>query len=235
MDFTDYKQWQATVRPETRLLFLETPSNPLGEVVDIGRMADIAHSHGACLMVDNFFCTPALQQPLKLGADIVIHSATKYIDGQGRCMGGVAVARTELTEEIHLWQRAAGACMSSFNAWTFYKGLETLRLRMKGHCDNGMALAQWLDQHPAVKTVHYSGLPQHSGHELAKQQKSAFGGVLAFQVHGGQNEAWAVIDQVEIMSRLTWATPARPSPIRKQPLTVVCLTKTKPVSVLLKT
>ena len=205
VDFTDYKQWEDALRPETKLLFLETPSNPRGEVVDLERMATIAHSkpHGgkAWLMVDNCFCTPALQQPLKLGADIVVHSATKYIDGQGRCMGGVAVGRAELIGEMHLWQRAAGACLSPFNAWNFYKGLETLSLRMEAHCRNTMALAKWLDEHPAVEQVHYSGLPNHPGHELAKRQQKGFGGVLAFEVRGGREEAWTVLDHVQIMSR----------------------------------
>ena len=152
-------------------------------------------------MVDNCFCTPALQQPLTLGADIVVHSATKYIDGQGRCMGGVAVGKAELIEEMHLWQRAAGACLSPFNAWNLYKGLETLSLRMEAHCRNAMALAQWLNEHPAVDVVHYSGLLSHPGHELAKRQQSGFGGVLAFEVKGGRQEAWAVLDSVDIMSR----------------------------------
>ena len=206
VDFTDYNQWREAVRPETRLLFLETPSNPRGDVVDLEVMADIAHGNNphnskAWLMVDNCFCTPALQQPLKLGADIVVHSATKYIDGQGRCMGGVAVGKAELIEEMHLWQRAAGACLSPFNAWNFYKGLETLSLRMEAHCRNTMALAEWLDEHPAVEAVHYSGLPSHPGYELAKRQQKGFGGVLAFEVRGGRKEAWTVIDQVQIMSR----------------------------------
>ena len=201
VDFTDYQQWREAMRPETRLLFLETPSNPLGEVVDLGIMADIAHKGGAWLMVDNCFCTPALQQPLKLGADIVMHSATKYIDGQGRCMGGVAVGREELIQEMHLWQRAAGASMSPFNAWNFYKGLETLSLRMEAHCRNTLALAQWLSTHSAVEKVHYSGLEDHPGHELARRQQKGFGGVLSFQVKGGRQEAWKVMDAVEIMSR----------------------------------
>lgn len=206
VDFTDYQQWREAMRPETKLLFLETPSNPLGEVVDLEVMASIAHDrsrnkNGAWLMVDNCFCTPALQQPLKLGADIVVHSATKYIDGQGRCMGGVAVGKAELIQEMHLWQRAAGASLSPFNAWNFFKGLETLSLRMDAHCRNAMALAQWLDEHPAVSVVHYSGLPTHPGHELAKRQQKAFGGVLSFEVEGGRKEAWAVMDEVQIMSR----------------------------------
>lgn len=201
VDFTDYQQWRDAMRPETKLLFLETPSNPLGEVVDLELMAQIAHENEALLMVDNCFCTPALQKPLELGADIVVHSATKFIDGQGRCMGGVAVGSKELVGEIHLWQRAAGATMSPFNAWNFYKGLETLSIRMEAHCRNTLALAQWLDAHPKVEKVHYSGLESHPGHELAKRQQKAFGGVLAFQVKGGREEAWKVMDGVTVMSR----------------------------------
>ncbi|MRI35002.1 O-succinylhomoserine sulfhydrylase [Endozoicomonas sp. OPT23] len=201
VDFTDYDQWQQACRPETKLFFLETPSNPLGEVVDIEKMASLAHDNGAWLMVDNCFCTPALQQPLKLGADIVVHSTTKFIDGQGRCMGGVAVGSKELISEMHLWQRAAGASMSPFNAWNFFKSLETLSLRMDAHCRNAMELAQWLEQHSAVEKVYYSGLPSHNGHELAKKQQKAFGGVLAFTVKGGRQEAWSVIDRLQIISR----------------------------------
>ena len=201
VDFLDYDQWREAMRPETKLMFLETPSNPLGEVADLEALADIAHSNQAWLMVDNCFCTPALQQPLKQGADIVVHSATKYIDGQGRCMGGVVVGSKELVQEVHLWQRAAGATMSAFNAWVFYKGLETLSLRMEAHCRNAMELAHWLEQHSAVEQVHYSGLESHSGHQLAKKQQKAFGGVLAFTVRGGQKEAWKVMDSVQIMSR----------------------------------
>ncbi|WP_051786508.1 O-succinylhomoserine sulfhydrylase [Endozoicomonas numazuensis] len=201
VDFTDYQQWRDAMRPETRLLFLETPSNPLGEVVDLEIMASIAHENDALLMVDNCFCTPALQQPLKLGADIVVHSTTKFIDGQGRCMGGVAVGRKELINEMHLWQRAAGASMSPFNAWNFYKALETLNLRMEAHCRNAMALAQWLEEHPSVEKVHYSGLESHPGHSLAKRQQKAFGGVLAFEVKGGREQAWKVMDAVSFISR----------------------------------
>ncbi len=201
VDFTDYQQWQEACRPETKLFFLETPSNPLGEVIDIERMAGIAHDNGAWLMVDNCFCTPALQQPLKLGADIVVHSTTKFIDGQGRCMGGVAVGSKELIGEMHLWQRAAGACMSPFNAWNFFKALETLSLRMEAHCRSAQELAEWLEQMPMIEKVYYSGLPSHSGHELAKKQQKAFGGVLAFTVKGGREQAWKVIDQLQIISR----------------------------------
>ena len=201
VDFLDYYQWQEAIRPETKLLFLETPSNPLGEVADLDVLADIAHNNNALLVVDNCFCTPVLQQPLKQGADIVVHSATKYIDGQGRCVGGVVAGRKELVQEVHLWQRAAGATMSAFNAWVFYKGLETLPVRMDAHCRNALALARWLDEHPAVEQVHYSGLESHPGHELAKKQQKAFGGVLSFTVKGGKEQAWQVMDSVQIMSR----------------------------------
>ncbi|MFK0571990.1 O-succinylhomoserine sulfhydrylase [Endozoicomonas sp.] len=201
VDLVDYQQWRDAIRPETKLLFLETPSNPMSEVADIELLAEIAHSHDAFLMVDNCFCTPALQKPLALGADLVVHSATKYIDGQGRCMGGIVVGRDALVNEVHLWQRAAGATMSAFNAWIFYKGLETLSIRMDAHCRNAMELALWLDQHLAVEKVHYSGLQSHPGHELAKKQQKAFGGVLSFTVKGEREAAWQVIDSVEIMSR----------------------------------
>lgn len=201
VDLVDYQQWRDAIRPETRLLFLETPSNPLSEVADIALLAEIAHSHDAFLMVDNCFCTPALQRPLSFGADLVVHSATKYIDGQGRCLGGMVIGRKKLVNEVHLWQRAAGATMSPFNAWVFYKGLETLSVRMDAHCRNASELANWLSQHKAVEKVHYSGLSNHPGHELAKKQQTGFGGVLAFEVNGGRAAAWKVIDSVEIMSR----------------------------------
>ena len=201
VDLVDYQQWQEAMTPQTRLLFLETPSNPLSDVADLERLADIAHSNDALLMVDNCFCTPALQRPLSFGADLVVHSATKYIDGQGRCLGGMVVGRKQLVDEVHLWQRAAGATMSPFNAWVFYKGLETLTVRMEAHCRNASELAAWLSQHPAVECVHYSGLNSHPGHELAKKQQKGFGGVLAFEVSGGRESAWKVIDSVQIMSR----------------------------------
>ncbi|WBA79625.1 O-succinylhomoserine sulfhydrylase [Endozoicomonas sp. GU-1] len=201
VDLVDYQQWQEAMTPQTRLLFLETPSNPLSDVADLERLADIAHSNDALLMVDNCFCTPALQRPLSFGADLVVHSATKYIDGQGRCLGGMVVGRKQLVDEVHLWQRSAGATMSPFNAWVFYKGLETLSVRMDAHCRNASELALWLSQHPAVERVHYSGLNSHPGHELAKKQQKGSGGVLAFEVSGGRESAWKVIDSVQIMSR----------------------------------
>ncbi|WP_066017433.1 O-succinylhomoserine sulfhydrylase [Endozoicomonas atrinae] len=201
VDLVDYQQWREAMTPETRLLFLETPSNPLSDVADLELLAVIAHSNDALLMVDNCFCTPALQRPLSFGADLVVHSATKYIDGQGRCLGGMVVGRKKLVDEVHLWQRAAGATMSPFNAWVFYKGLETLPVRMDAHCRNASELASWLSQHQAVERVHYSGLKSHPGHELAKKQQKGFGGVLAFEVKGGRESAWTVIDSVQIMSR----------------------------------
>ncbi|WP_419535989.1 O-succinylhomoserine sulfhydrylase [Endozoicomonas sp.] len=201
VDLVDYQQWRQAMTPETRLLFLETPSNPLSDVADLELLADIAHSNDALLMVDNCFCTPALQRPLSFGADLVVHSATKYIDGQGRCLGGMVVGRKKLVDEVHLWQRAAGATMSPFNAWVFYKGLETLPVRMDAHCRNASELASWLSHHKAVERVHYSGLSSHPGHELAKKQQKGFGGVLAFEVKGGRESAWKVIDSVQIMSR----------------------------------
>ena len=182
------------------MLFLESPSNPLNEVADIRALSKIAKAAGALLVVDNCFCTPAIQQPLSLGADLVVHSATKYIDGQGRCMGGAVVGPEEQVEKVVGVLRSAGPTMSPFNAWVFLKGLETLKLRMKAHSDNAMALAQWLDAHPKVKTVNYCGLPQHAGHKLATEQQSMYGGVLSFEVVGGQEEAWKVVDATRMIS-----------------------------------
>ncbi len=197
---TNYAEWEAGFTPNTRLVFVETPSNPLCDVVDIQRLADITHAHGALLVVDNCFCTPALQQPLKFGADLIIHSATKYIDGQGRCLGGVVAGAKVLVDEVLGFIRSAGPSMSPFNAWVFLKGLETLRLRMEAHSRNALELAQWLNAHPRVEKVFYAGLPSHVGHELAAKQQSAFGGVLSFRVKGGREEAWRVIDATRIMS-----------------------------------
>src|SRR5690606_17468862 len=183
---TDYDEWSAGFTPQTKLVFVETPSNPLCDVIDIQRLADLAHARGALLAVDNCFCTPALQQPLKFGADLIIHSATKYIDGQGRCLGGVVAGAKVLVDEVLGFIRSAGPTLSAFNAWVFLKGLETLRLRMEAHSRNALALAQWLDAHPAVEKVFYTGLASHKGHELAAKQQSAFGGVLSFRVKGGR-------------------------------------------------
>ncbi len=197
---TELDQWQQAIRPETKILFLETPSNPLCEVADIPALATLAKSNDALLVVDNCFCTPALQLPLKLGADLVIHSATKYLDGQGRCMGGVVAGRSELVNEVLSFIRSAGPTMSPFNAWVFLKGLETLRLRMDAHSASALDLAQWLQQQPQVEKVFYAGLPDHPGHDLAAKQQRAFGGVLSFRVKGGQEQAWKVIDNTQMLS-----------------------------------
>lgn len=197
---TDYAAWEAGFTPNTRMLFIETPSNPLCDVLDIQRLADLAHAHGALLVVDNCFCTPALQQPLKFGADLIIHSATKYIDGQGRCLGGVVAGPKNLVDEVLGFVRSAGPSMSPFNAWVFLKGLETLRLRMDAHSRNAQALAEWLVAQPSVEKVFYAGLPDHPDHELARRQQRGFGGVLSFRVKGGREEAWKVIDGTRILS-----------------------------------
>ncbi|MCL4137608.1 UNVERIFIED_CONTAM: hypothetical protein GTU68_046692 [Idotea baltica] len=197
---TELDQWQEAIRPETKILFLETPSNPLCEVADIPALATLAKSNDALLVVDNCFCTPALQLPLELGADLVVHSATKYLDGQGRCMGGVVAGRSELVNEVLSFIRSAGPTMSPFNAWVFLKGLETLRLRMDAHSASALDLAQWLQQQPQVEKVFYAGLPDHPGHDLAAKQQRAFGGVLSFRVKGGQEQAWNVIDNTQVLS-----------------------------------
>lgn len=197
---TDVGAWQAAVNPQTKLFFLETPSNPLCEIADIQALADLAHQHGILLAVDNCFCTPALQRPLEMGADIVIHSATKYIDGQGRCLGGAVVGRQKEMEEVFGVVRTCGPTMSAFNAWVFLKGLETLRLRMNAHADSALALATWLESRPEVARVHYAGLPSHPQHDLAKRQQSKFGGVVSFELKGGRDEAWRFIDATKLMS-----------------------------------
>jgi O-succinylhomoserine sulfhydrylase len=192
--------WRAAIRPNTAMLFLETPSNPLCEVADLAAMAELARANNSLLVVDNCFCTPALQTPLSLGADIVIHSATKYLDGQGRCVGGAVVGASRQMEEVVNFLRTCGPTMSAFNAWVFLKGLETLRLRMEAHSRSAQDLALWLQQQPQVEQVFYAGLPDHPGHALARRQQRAFGGVLSFTVRGGRQQAWDVIDAVRIMS-----------------------------------
>jgi O-succinylhomoserine sulfhydrylase len=201
VDLPDIEAWQRAIRPETKLLFLETPSNPLTEMVDIAELAEVAHRHNCLLVVDNCFCTPALQQPVQLGADIVIHSATKYIDGQGRCVGGAVCGRREVVGEgVYGFLRTAGPTMSAFNAWVFLKGLETLKLRMQAHSANAMQLATWLEQQPQVARVYYPGLASHPQHELAKTQQSGFGGLLSFELKGGKEEGWKLIDATRMVS-----------------------------------
>ncbi|SFM67528.1 O-succinylhomoserine sulfhydrylase [Marinobacter pelagius] len=200
VSLTNYEEWQQAIRPETRMLFLETPSNPLCEVADLAELSRLAKASDALLVVDNCFCTPVLQRPLELGADIVIHSATKYLDGQGRCVGGVVVGSEKLMEEVYGFLRSAGPTMSPFNAWVFHKGLETLPIRMRAHCDNALELALWLEQQNAVESVYYAGLQSHPQHELAKKQQKGFGGVLSFRVKGGRDEAWRFIDATRMIS-----------------------------------
>ncbi|WP_045224837.1 O-succinylhomoserine sulfhydrylase [Methyloterricola oryzae] len=198
---TDYAAWEAAIRPNTRFLFLETPSNPLTEIADIRRLADLAHGKGCLLVVDNCFCTPALQKPLALGADIVVHSATKYLDGQGRCVGGAVVGPKELLDkEIYPFLRTGGPSMSPFNAWVFLKGLETLGLRMRAHSENAAQLAQWLKEQGWVARVHYPGLPDHPQHHLTKTQQCGGGGIISFEVRGGQEAAWRLIDATRLIS-----------------------------------
>ena len=197
---TDQAEWEAAVRPETRMIFIETPSNPLCEVADMEKLAELAHSHNALFVVDNCFCTPVLQRPLEQGADIIIHSATKYLDGQGRCVGGAVVGSTKLMEEVYGFLRSAGPTMSPFNAWVFLKGLETLPIRMRAHCDNALELAAWLQTQDTVEAVYYAGLTSHPQHALAKKQQSGFGGVLSFRVKGGREQAWAFIDATRMIS-----------------------------------
>lgn len=201
VDLTDLDAWKKAITPKTKLLFLETPSNPLTEVADLNALADLAHENDCLLVVDNCLCTPILQQPLKLGADIVIHSATKYIDGQGRAMGGAVVGNKELVgETVFGFLRTAGPTLSPFNAWVFLKGLETLSLRMKAHSANALELAQFLEQHKNVNKVYYSGLESHPQYDLASQQQFAGSGVLSFDVKGGKEAAWKVIDSTRLHS-----------------------------------
>ena len=201
VNLTDFSDWEQALQKNTKMLFLETPSNPLTEVADIRALADLAHAHAALLVVDNCFCTPALQQPLSLGADIIIHSATKFLDGQGRIVGGAVVGDKEkVGTDVFGVIRSAGPSLSPFNAWIALKGLETLSLRMKAHCDNALKLALFLDSHPQVERVYYPGLESHPQYALARSQQSAAGGIVSFLVKGGRAEAWNVVDQTRMLS-----------------------------------
>lgn len=196
----DLDAWQGAIQPNTKMMFCETPSNPLSEIADLEALSGIAKQADAVFVVDNCFCTPVLQKPLLWGADIVVHSATKYIDGQGRCLGGAVLGSAALMEQVVGFLRAAGPTMSPFNAWVFLKGLETLRIRMQAHSANAAELAGWLNAHPKVTRVFYAGLEDHPGHALAKKQQSGFGGVVAFSVEGGRQAAWQVIDSTKMLS-----------------------------------
>lgn len=205
VSLTEPSAWQQAITPQTKLFFVETPSNPLTEVGDIRALADIAHQAGALLVVDNCFCTPAIQRPLSLGADVVIHSATKYIDGQGRCLGGAVLGSKALMEPVYGFLRTAGVTMSAFNAWVFLKGLETLFVRVEAHAKNALALAVWLESQPQVAKVYYPGLTSHPQHALAMRQQSSGGGIVTFEVkpRSGQSQqeaAWALIDATRMIS-----------------------------------
>ena len=197
---TDVAEWQAAVRPNTKLFFLETPSNPLTEVSDIAAIAAVAKGCGALLAVDNCFCTPILQKPLELGADIVIHSATKYLDGQGRVLGGAVLGSRKNMEGVYGFLRTAGPTMSAFNAWIFLKGMETLKIRMDAHSAGALELARWLEAQPGVARVFYPGLPSHPQHELAMRQQKTGGGIVSFEVKGGKDAAWRLIDNTKMIS-----------------------------------
>ncbi|MCH1553983.1 MAG: O-succinylhomoserine sulfhydrylase, partial [Luminiphilus sp.] len=196
----DLDAWEQAIQPNTRLLFCETPSNPLSEIANLTALSSLANTAGALFAVDNCFCTPALQKPLAFGADVVIHSATKYLDGQGRVLGGALVGRKDLMEEARSFVRVCGPSMSPFNAWIFTKGLETLELRMRAHCENAQVLATWLQEQAPITKLFYSGLADHSDHALASTQQSGFGGVLAFELAGGQDQAFRFINATELMS-----------------------------------
>jgi len=199
---TDVEAYRRAMRPETRLIFTETPSNPLTEIVDIAAVAEVAHSRGALFAVDNCFCSPALQRPLELGADVVVHSATKYLDGQGRVLGGAVVgSQAVVGEDVFKFLRTAGPCISPFNAWVILKGLETLRLRMAAQSANAHALATWLTRQKGVKRVLYPGLSSHAQHELAMRQQDGNGGaIVSFELEGGREQAWRVVDSTRMIS-----------------------------------
>ncbi|TCM64501.1 O-succinylhomoserine sulfhydrylase [Acinetobacter calcoaceticus] len=200
VDLTDIAAWKNALRPETKLLFVESPSNPLIEIADITALAELAHGNGALMAIDNTICTPILQQPLKFGADLVVYSGTKYLDGQGRALGGAVVGSSKLLEEIHGYVRTTGPSMSPFNAWVLLKGLETLRLRMREHSANAAKLAEWLKGHPKVEKVYFSGFEDHPGHQLAKKQQKGCSGIVSFKVQGGREQAWTVIDHTQFIS-----------------------------------
>ena len=197
---TDVAEWQRALQPNTRLFFLETPSNPLTEISDIAAIAAVARQCGALLAVDNCFCSPILQRPLQLGADIVIHSATKYIDGQGRVLGGAVLGSKKNLEGVYQFLRTAGPTMSAFNAWIFLKGMETLKIRMEAHSASALVLARWLEAQPNVQRVFYPGLPSHPQHQLAMRQQKTGGGIVSFEVKGGKAAAWRVIDNTKLLS-----------------------------------
>jgi O-succinylhomoserine sulfhydrylase len=200
VSLTNLNEWEDAIQKNTKLFFVETPSNPLTEVADIQALSKIAHQKDIKLIVDNCFCSPALQKPLLLGADIIIHSATKYLDGQGRCLGGAVLADKKTIEPVYQFLRSAGPTMSAFNAWVFLKGLETLPIRMDAHSKNALHLANWLESQPQVDRVYYPGLASHPQHKLALTQQKTGGAIVSFEVKGGQKEAWSLIDSTRLIS-----------------------------------
>lgn len=226
VDLVDPAAWEAALRPNTRLLFAETPSNPITEVADIDFLARLAHDHGALLAIDNCFCTSALQRPLDLGADLVIHSATKYLDGQGRVLGGAVVGTEEfILGKVFPYVRTAGPTLSAFNAWVILKGLETLNLRVEKQSQSALELAEWLEKQPAVERVYHPGLKSHPQYELAKAQQKMGGPILSFTLKGGKEAAWKVIDGTKLLSitanlgdtRTTITHPATTTHVRVTP------------------
>lgn len=200
VNLTDINDWKKSIKSNTKLFFIETPSNPLNEIGDIPTLSELAHKNNCLLAVDNCFCTPVLQQPINLGADIVMHSATKYLDGQGRCLGGALLGSKKLIDPIRSFIRAAGPTLSPFNAWVFLKGLETLDLRMRAHSENALNIAKWLEKKDQIEKVFYSGLKTHKDHQLAKKQQKNYGGVLSFYIKGSKEDAWRFIDATRLMS-----------------------------------
>ncbi len=200
VSLSDPAEWAAAIRPNTRLMFCETPSNPLTEIGDIAALASIAKKQGVLLAVDNCFCTPVLQKPMALGADIVVHSATKYLDGQGRVLGGAICANKAIIEKVFVFLRTTGPTLSAFNAWVLGKGLETLGIRMRAQSAAALELARWLEAHPAVERVYYPGLPSHPQYALAQRQQSGGGAIVSFEVKGGKDAAWRVVDSCQLLS-----------------------------------
>lgn len=197
---TSVAEWEAAIRPQTKLLFLETPSNPLTEVSDVAALVEVARAKGILVVVDNCFCTPILQRPLDLGADLVVHSATKFLDGQGRVLGGAVAGPKRLTDEILKFLRTAGPTLSAFNAWVLLKGMETLKLRIEAQSANALKLAGWLEAHPKVARVYYPGLASHPQFALAARQQTCGGAIIAFEVKGARREAWKVVDSCRLLS-----------------------------------
>lgn len=202
VSLTEIEEWKIAVKANTKIFFIETPSNPLTEISDITALAALAKKSGAWLVVDNCFCSPILQRPLDLGADIVIHSATKYLDGQGRVLGGAVLGKRDLIMEkgVFGFLRTAGPTLSAFNAWVLLKGMETLKIRMEAHSSNALKIAHWLEEQPNITKVYYPGLSSHPQHELAKQQQKTGGGIVSFEVKGGKEEAWRIINSTRMLS-----------------------------------